>query len=73
MVQLTLQISLPVRLICEQDGQELKIEGQGPKPGMCTVKCPACGVRIRLIQGPAPAAPAPVDARMPKFRPAPKT
>jgi len=72
-IHLNLQISLPLRLICEQDGQELKLEGQGPQPGIAVVKCPACGVRIRLIQGPAPAQPQTLDARAPRYRPTPKT
>jgi len=73
MVNLNLQLSLPLRLICEQCRQDLKLEGQGPQPGMCVVKCPACGHKVRLIQGPPPAAPAPIDKRMPQFRPTPKT
>jgi len=73
MVQLNLTISLPLRVVCEQCRQELKLEGQGPQPGVCVVKCPGCGVRIQLIQGPAPAAPRTLDVRAPAFRPQPKT
>jgi len=73
MVQLNLTISLPLRVVCVQCGQDLALEELGPSPGICNVKCPGCGVRIRLIQGPAPAAPKPIDRRMPPFRPKPKT
>jgi len=55
MVNLNLTISLPLRVVCTQCQQDLKLEGQGPQPGTAVVKCPGCGVRIRLIQAPPPA------------------
>jgi len=55
-VHLNLTISLPLRVVCTQCRQDLNLEGQGPQPGVCVVKCPGCGVRIQLIQAPEPAA-----------------
>jgi len=72
-VNLNLKISLPLRVVCIQCGQDLKLEGAGPQPGMCVVKCPACGVKIRLIQGQQPPQ-VQMPRGMPKFQaPPPKT
>jgi len=67
-VYLNVRIALPIRVVCVQCGQDLKISASGPGVNECTVACPQCGVKIRLIQAEAPVTPR-ITRGMPGFKP----
>lgn len=55
MVYLNVTISLPIRAVCVECKQDLKIASQGPAPGVVLLKCPGCGLAVQLIQAETPA------------------
>jgi len=50
---MNLMFSVDLRIICVQCGKELVIEGQKVMNPTPTLKCPDCGVRIQVQQGPS--------------------
>lgn len=73
MVNINLQISIPVRVRCVQCQRDLKLQPPGLNPAMAQLQCPGCGYRINLIQQAPPPPVARKLAPARDFRPAPKT
>jgi len=51
-MRLDLTVALELRFVCVQCGKELVIEGQRERNPAPLLKCPDCGVRIQVQQGP---------------------
>jgi len=69
MITLSLNLALELTFTCVQCGQEMLIEGQkqmNPKP---VLKCPGCGFRIQVQQGPGVQIPGAQDKRFPGLKP----
>lgn len=73
MVNINLQISIPVRVRCVQCQRDLKLQPPGVNPAIAKLQCPGCGVKINLVQqAPPPPVARRLDTKVP-FRPPPKT
>jgi len=67
-MQMNLMFSVDIRIICVQCGKELVIEGQKVMNPTPTLKCPDCGVRIQVQQGPRVQIPPGQDKRFPPLK-----
>jgi len=52
-MRLDLTVALDLRFVCVQCGRELLIEGVKERNPAPLLKCPECGVRIQVQQGPS--------------------
>jgi len=73
MVHFNLAISIPVSVVCVQDKVELKLKWAAPGRPECVLKCPVCGVEIRMSQTSEQKPLEGLGQRMPKFQVQPKT
>jgi len=68
-MRLDLTVALELRFVCVQCGRELEIQGVRERNPAPLLKCPDCGVRIQVQQGPGlPRPPAP-RGRFPELKP----
>jgi len=51
-MRLDLSVALDLRFVCVQCGRELEIQGVKERNPAPLLKCPGCGVRIQVQQGP---------------------
>jgi len=73
MVQFNLMLSVPVRVVCVQCKQDLKLKWAAQGKPECVLKCPACGFEVRMAQGAEPQPLPGLGPRLPKFQVQPKT
>jgi len=68
-MRLDVSVILDLRFVCVQCGRELLIEGQKERNPAPLLKCPGCGVRIQVQQGPGVQVPGGQDKRFPPLKP----
>jgi len=68
-MRLDLTVGLELRLICVQCGRELEIQGVKERNPAPLLKCPECGFRIQVQQGPGLPRISESDKRFPPLKP----
>jgi len=68
-MRLDLTVVLDLRFVCVQCGRELEIQGVKERNPSPLLKCPDCGVRIQVQQGPGLPRISPGPGRFPKVKP----
>jgi len=68
-MRLDLTVALDLRFVCVQCGRELEIQGVKERNPSPLLKCPDCGVRIKVQQGPRVRIPPGTGTRFPPLKP----
>ena len=68
-MRLDLKAVIDLRFICVQCGRELEIQGVKERNPAPLLKCPDCGVRIQVQQGPGMQLPGSMKSRYPPLKP----
>jgi len=68
-MRLDLAVTLEMRFVCVQCGREMLIEGSRERNPAPLLKCPGCGFKVQIQQGPGVQIPGGQDKRFPELKP----